>query len=250
MTRLHVGICYHTLLQAVTLTAISTTGNFDCACAKYEGCHGFIKEAVIEDLRLGGLGLDGFEESIFALGATLKINFVLASLRLKHWDIVLEGTFEEMEPDGPDNGPLKDLRHHCRAIALSARQNDQQALIHLKRARKLDPTNELLLRHTCIVMRRLTAKTAIEREALATIHSAESLEQFNTLAPIQPPTRLPSQYVATERFVLRHFNYNGDFLEDIEETAPADVKECSLLIRRLEEQRKKSGGSALWLGSR
>lgn len=83
----------------------------------------------------------------------------------------------------------------------------------------------------------------------SSIHSDATLEQLHELVCEPPPVLLPCEHVAGERYVLRHFGYTGDFIEDIKETAPVDEKAMKILIEGMEKAKKKSTTRCLWVGS-
>ena len=106
----------------------------------------------------------------------------------------------------------RSLVRHCRATALAARQKDKQALKILQEALKLDRRNQLLQDHISITTQRLDASTKSAKKAIGTIYSANSLKQLNK--PLEAPPRVlkASELIAGERYLLRHFGYQGTCL--------------------------------------
>ena len=229
-------------------------GLFDHACSKYTDCISSFEAAFQNDPRLPNLEDEGFHESCSQLATTALFNLTLATLRQEEWDQVIHGTnaWEEPVPFLGGIESYKSLIRHCRAIALAARQKNKQALKHLQEALKLDPQNQLLRDHISITSRRLAASTKSAKNAIGTIYSADSLKQLNKPLEVPPPVLKPSEFIAGERYLLRHFRYQGDMLEGIGEKKPVDMKEMRKVIRNMETQKanvKPGKCYSAWVGA-
>lgn len=134
---------------------------------------------------------------------------------------------------------------------MAAQRNDDGVHRCLDTAWKLDPTNKVLKSHLAITSNRLAATTKSARAAFGTIYSSKSLQQLDKLVNIPPPILTPSEFIAGERYLLRHFCYQGDLLDGIAEKAPVDVVEMRKLIKSMESQKAnlKPGKSySAWIG--
>lgn len=216
-------------------------GHFITARAKYGDCLAAWQIACGNNPRLTDFEDDGFRQSCQNLLTITKANSVLAMIRDRDWVAVVEET-EGLE--GADTLCCvtvldKSLLFHCRAIAMAAERNTQEAHRYLDMAWKLDPTNKVLERHLGIASNRLAANTKSAREAFGTIYSTKSLQQLDKLVNIPPPVLTPSEFIAGERYLLRHFGYQGDLLDGIEEKAPVNMAEMMKIIKQTESQKAR-----------
>ena len=106
----------------------------------------------------------------------------------------------------------------------------------MQEALKLDPQNQLLRDHISIPSQRLAASTKSAKNAIGTIHSADSLKQLNKPLEVPPPVLKASEFIAGECYLLRRFGYQGDMLDGIGEKKPVDMKEMRKVIRSMETQ--------------
>lgn len=228
-------------------------GNFTTARAKYGDCRAAWKIACGNNPRLADFEDDGFHQSCHSLLIITKANSVLATVRDRDWVAVMDETEEMHRADQLSSVTVldKSLTFHCRAIAMAAERNHQAAHRYLDTAWKLDPTNKVLKRHLGITSNRLAANKKSAREAFGTISSTKSLQQLDKLVNIPPPILTPSELIAGERYLLRHFGYRGDFLDGIAEKAPVDVVEMTKLIKTMESQKaniKPGQFFSAWVG--
>jgi len=217
-------------------------GHFTTARCKYGDCQAAWEIACGNSPRLTDFEDDGFHQSCHNLLVITKANAILATVRARDWVPVLDDTegVDRADPVSSVTVLDRSLVLHCRAIAMAAERNDEGAHRHLDIALKLDPTNKVLKRHLAITSNRLAAKTKSAREAFGIISSSKSLQQLDKLVNIPPPILTPSELIAGERYLLRHFGYQGDFLDGIEEKAPVDIEEMRKLIKTMETQKANS----------
>lgn len=142
------------------------------------------------------------------------------------------------------------LMYHCHAIALAAEQKETEALEHLVKAQELGVDTEVLLDHLKVMRKRLSSKSSAAKDAIGTIFSRESIKRLDKLASVAPLIHEPSADIAGERYILRHFGYQGDFFDEITESAPADIEKMGEIIHKMEKERADSDpGKAcvLWI---
>lgn len=216
-------------------------GHFITARAKYGDCLAAWEIACGNNPRLSDFEDDGFRKSCQNLLIITKANSVLATIRDRDWVAVVEKTegLESVDSLTCVTVLDKSLLFHCRAIAIAAERNAQEAHRYLDMAWKLDPTNKVLKRHLGIASNRLAANTKSAREAFVTIYSTKSLQQLDKLVNIPPPVLKPSEFIAGERYLLRHFGYQGDLLDGIEEKAPVNMAEMTRIIKQTESEKAR-----------
>lgn len=112
-----------------------------------------------------------------------------------------------------------------RAIALSTQGLETLASAHLVQALDFDPNSGLIRSHISIMRSRVDVKISHELEAIETISSLQSLEQLHPLAYKWKLALVPCPGIDKERYILRYFNYPGDLLEGIKDTALVDTEE-------------------------
>lgn len=228
-------------------------GDFGCARDKYNDCQKLFLTAMDLNHRL----VDEVSGSIhlgLGLCATVYVNAIICGLQLKAYDYVIDQTeaaslflvfHETLTPAEVS------LARHCRSIALASRFKDEEACEQLVEAEKLDPGSVILLENLRITQQRLAATTELSKAAVGTIVREESFEALDKTIPLRPPGKEPCEYIAGERFLMRHYGYVGPWLDDIQETMPAELELMELIIRETKVERDAIGANTsckLWVG--
>lgn len=86
---------------------------------------------------------------------------------------------------------------------------------------------------------RLKADSDAQKIAIGSIFSDESLSRLNEPLQLAKPIMNPSEYIAGERYLLRHFLYQGDYLTAIEDKSPVNLEEIAKLMEGMREQKAK-----------
>ena len=240
-------------------------GNYDLAFAKYEDAQTVHKTACHNNNRIAGVEDEGFHTACDHLVVICETNIFLVTLKwssepnvnltaLEAADFVLKGSkpSELEDPDRytPISQSNKSRLYHYRGIALSMKGNDKLAFGNLRKAYQLDPSDKDIKRDFLIAGRRLKAKTP-EKMAAAGIIEASRLR--NEPLKLEPPVFTQSEFINTERYLLRKAGYQGDMLEHIEGNKPVDMQgaaqaERSAAQLKAQMKSKKAGSSITWVG--
>lgn len=163
---------------------------------------------------------------------------------------------EVLDPCALFNPPLqlsstlaqKALIYRCRGIAYAGLQRMVDAAPEFYFASQLDPGDSMGKR--CVDMFNGMWRGPM---ALSDLCSNHMLESFNKPLPLPPPIRKGSNYIAGERYLLRHFGYKGSMLPEIEENEPIDMVKVLTDIEVIEneiKEREKVGKrpTTIWIG--
>ena len=229
-------------------------GKFYCAARNY-GYSAYIDDTVDAQGRIFGershltpLEDKGLTTSFLELKRVARIKQTLARLRDKDWKRV-KLTAENYVAEYPASP--ESLIYHCLGVALAATHEDEYILLRcFYQALRLDPDNLMIKDHV--------AKACLGIDLSDSTVSAEpmygdkSLELLNSPHEYSPPTFVPSDTIANERYLLRHFGYPGDLLEEIEETAQVDLERMDRVIQDITEHRmaqdSKGTVHSVWIG--
>ena len=158
---------------------------------------------------------------------------------------VLEG-IEDLDGWYRKNGSdtaVSRLRHY-RAVPLAMTGESKLAMTELKKASHHDPSNERL----SVTLQRLsanaTANTTKDKKALP-----KAMRECLSTEPlgVGPPTFIPSEHIAGERYILRKFGYKGDTLEHIPASKAVDKAEIDEIFAGLQKQQAEFE-ETLWVG--
>ena len=186
----------------------------------------------------------------------LESNSMLIKVRSKEWDKVLVQTAKLDSPGLPQMSTLvKGRMYLYRAIALAAWGRGRKARQQIDEAFKAEPSDYIISDFATMVA------DHSDKAATKAIFSDASIAKFETLLPLQPAIMNPSEHIASERHLLDHFGYKGDYLQAIRDKRPLSEAEKSSLINKAMLEREKravaepgaplrmtvlTGGKALW----
>ncbi|KAL9612167.1 MAG: hypothetical protein Q9167_003203 [Letrouitia subvulpina] len=218
-------------------------GQLDRAFLKYDMCLKF--------LHLGSASLmarrnekDGFVLSCRRLMFTCKIDLLLLHLKGKAWDhgiqnqdetrsaeLVLKRTrsFAQRGPHITTEAGCK--QHYYRGVACSMIGRMEDAQDHFRAALRLDPENSFVQLELKMISYGLRPRGC--------------LLQYQTTG-IPPPTLHPSAEIASERYLLSRLHYDGDMLNDIPATRPADTPTMDYIARQYQGELQVANRNMAW----
>jgi len=220
----------------------------------YKHCQQVFQGALANNTRVADLEDQGFHQAGDRLSSVCGINMCLATVLGKglreggpmvRAKAVLKGT-ENLDGWYRENGSdIAVIRlHHYRAVALAMTGESKLAMTELKKASHREPSNERL----SVTLQRLSAKatanTTKDKKALLTaMRECLSTEPLG----VDPPTFIPSEQVAGERYTLCKFGYKGDTLEHIPASKAVDKAEIDKIFTILQKQQAKFKETP-WIG--
>lgn len=176
---------------------------------------------------------DFFDTRDFAY-PLMESNSMLIWIRAKEWDKILVQTAKLDSTDIPPMASLVWGRMYLyRGIALAATGKSQEAVQEIKKAYEAEPSDRIISDFATMVA------DHSNEAAIQAIFSDTSIAKFETLLPLQPAIMNPSEYTASERYVLHHFGYKGDYLTAIKDKIPLTTAEKVSLIKKAFVERKK-----------
>ena len=186
----------------------------------------------------------------------LESNSMLIKVRSKEWDRVLVMAAKLDSPALPQMSSLvKGRMYLYRAIALAAKGRGRKARQQIDEAFKAEPSDDVISDFATMVV------DHSDKAATKAIFSDTSIAKFETLLPLQPAIINPSEHTASERHVLHHFGYKGDYLQAIrDKRSLSETEKASLISKAMLEREKRAaeapgaplrttvliGGETLW----
>ena len=210
-------------------------GLYDLALAKYMDSQNVHKTGLINNKRIEAVEDDGFHVACSRLFTTCETNILLASLKVAidpNEDMTLQAAADFVLKVTTDPGiedqlqgtgmPLlqKSRLYHYRGISLIIKGNDKEASINLRKACRLDPSDNGIRRDLLVTHRRLTAKTPQAKAAAGTV---ELSRLSNEPLELEAPTFTKSEYINGERYLLRKYGYQGVCLQQYIPISITDV---------------------------